>query len=78
MMYLRSCTRMSWAARIGAAAILTVGLAASLGLGQASAAPRATRQSGRLLGAPTVTTAALRQSAFDLYAGTSCRSSGTR
>jgi len=67
MRYLRSCTRISWATRIGAAAILTVGLAASLGLGQASAAPRTTAKAA-CSGAPTVT----RQpfgSAFDLYAG---------
>jgi aldose 1-epimerase len=42
MRYLRSCTRISWATRIGAAAVLTVGLAASLGLGQAQASPRTT------------------------------------
>jgi aldose 1-epimerase len=67
MRYLRSCTRISWATRIGAAAVLTVGLAASLGLGQASAAPRTTAKAA-CSGAPTVT----RQpfgSAFDLYAG---------
>ena len=66
MRYLRSCTRISWATRIGAAAVLTVGLAASLGLGQASAAPRTTAKAA--CSGATVT----RQpfgSAFDLYAG---------
>ena len=68
MRYLRSCTRISWATRIGAAAILTVGLTASLGLGQASAAPRATARAAGCSGAPTVTKQPF-GSAFDLYAG---------
>jgi len=65
MRYLRSFTRMSWATRIGAAVVLTVGLAASLGLGQAQASPRAAVQAGC---GPSVTQEPF-GSAFDLYAG---------
>jgi aldose 1-epimerase len=66
MRYLRSFTRISWATRIGAAAVLTVGLAASLGLGQAQAAPRTTAKAG--CSGASVTQQPF-GSAFDLYAG---------
>ena len=64
MINLRSSTA-HWAARAGAAGILTFGLAASLGLGQASAARVA-------LKAPDCSPSVSRQpfgKAFDLYAG---------
>jgi len=64
MINLRS-SRVHWATRVGAAGILTLGLMASLGLGQASAARTAP-------GAPSCSPTVSRQafgSAFDLYAG---------
>ena len=67
MRYLRSCTRISWATRIGAAAVLTVGLTASLGLTQASAAPKAPARTA--CSAPPTVTRQPFGSAFDLYAG---------
>jgi aldose 1-epimerase len=63
MSYLRSRTRRQWATRLGAAAVLTAGLTASMGVGPAVAAPRA-----GTCAAPTVTRQAF-GSAFDLYAG---------
>jgi aldose 1-epimerase len=63
MSYLRSRTRRQWATRLGAAAVLTAGLTASMGVGSAVAAPQAAS-----CGAPTVTRQAF-GSAFDLYAG---------
>jgi aldose 1-epimerase len=69
MINLRSFPRINWATRVSAAAILTVGLAASVGLGTASAAPRAAAAKGHNCnGGPTVSRQSFGQ-AFDLYAG---------
>lgn len=68
MINLRSRTRINWATRVGAAAILTVGLGASLGIGSASAASGTAAKGRHCSGSPSVS----RQffgNAFDLYAG---------
>jgi aldose 1-epimerase len=63
MINLRS-SRANWAARVGAASILALGLTASLGIGQASARPTTRAASCR----PTVSRQTFGK-AFDLYAG---------
>jgi aldose 1-epimerase len=65
MINLRS-HRFTWATRVSAATVLTLGLTGSLGIGQAVAAPRATAKAASCH--TTVTRQAFGK-AFDLYAG---------